>query len=211
MNLYRNVRKGVKGVKGVNVYIAETFPFMTGEGTMKRWAVVAVMVVCVFWTTSGVSKDAPQPFPRDAAGKIVFQGVVLVDGVAATDLYSRAKLWAARSFRSAKDVIQLDDPTNGRLVCKGFHEEPFGWGAGASIKVWFTFTVEVKDGRYRWTIDQVAEGATGPDYPLEKYLNAEGVGIVGRKAVYERCRLALIAFGDSLAAAEKTAPPAKDF
>jgi len=58
--------------------------------------------------------------PRDAdSGKFVYQEVVPVDGVTATDLYSRAKAWVALSYRSAKDVIQLDDPAVGRLIARG--------------------------------------------------------------------------------------------
>lgn len=138
-----------------------------------------------------------KPFPRDQTGRVRFQEVVSVDGVPAADLYSRAKLWAARAFKSAKDVIQLDDPASGRLVLRGMHSEPY---MGAH-EVWYRFTlaVEVKEGRYRWTLDQVEytpDGGRG--WPIERELTAAGVGIVTRKAVHERFRVAILALAADL-------------
>jgi hypothetical protein len=176
------------------------------EGGMKK---LMALAFCVLSAILVVAKDSAQPFPRDEAGKVAFQGVVQVEGVPAADLYARAKYWAARNFVSAKDVLQLDDPANGRLMYKGFHTEPFG--LTETIDLWFTFTVEVKDGKYRWTIDQIGEGFHGPEHPIEKMLNKDGVGVVGRKAVFERDRQFFIGVGASLEKAMKTAPGAKDF
>lgn len=76
-------------------------------------------------------------------------------------------------------------------------------------RVWFPFTltVEVKDGRYRWTVDQVKYSPNGPgDVPIETKLTKEGVGIFGLKAVFERFRKDLLALGSKLQAAMAAAP-----
>jgi hypothetical protein len=163
--------------------------------------------VAVFVGLSIFAKDKSdvQPFPRDDKGNVRFQGVVQVEGAKAQELYTLAKLWVAKSFRSAKDVIQLDDPANGVLIAKGSHEEGYGF----STTVWFhyTLTVEVKDGRYRWTLDQLEYDAGAYRTPIEKELTPEGVGVFGRKAVYERFRQFLIGLSHDLEAAMKQPAP----
>jgi hypothetical protein len=163
--------------------------------------IVMLVALCQF-TILAKDKEEAQPFPRDEKGNIVFQGVVEVPGVSATDLYARAKFWAAKAFISAQDVIQLDDPASGRLVLKGSYEEIYM----GSQRMWFNFTmtIEVKDEKYRWTIDQLDEQGHS------LYLNKEGVGIVGRKAVYERFRKALITISEELKV-EMTKVPDKNW
>jgi hypothetical protein len=165
----------------------------------------AVLAMC---TLAGVAlaKDEAQPFPRDESGHARFQDVVQVEGVSAADLYSRAKFWAAKAFVSAKNVIQLDDPASGRLVLKGSLQESYG---GLAEGVWFhfTLTVEVKDGRYRWTLDQFEYSPKGVGgWPIETELTKEGVGVFGRKAVFERFRKDLLALASHLQAAMVSPP-----
>lgn len=151
-----------------------------------------------------------QPFPRDDQGRVRFQGVVPVEGASAADLYNRAKFWSARAFKSAKDVTQLDDQTTGRLIIKAMHRESYG----ATETCWYRFTlaIEVKDGRFRWTLDQVEYSPDGTKgWPIERELTTAGVGIFGRKAVHERFRLAALALGADLASAMKTAPAADNW
>ncbi|MBZ5590131.1 MAG: DUF4468 domain-containing protein [Acidobacteriia bacterium] len=168
-----------------------------------RWQPL-FLVMCTLAAVA-LAKDEAQPFPRDAAGHARFQEVVQVEGVSTTDLYNRAKFWAAKEFVSAKNVIQLDDPALGRLVLKGSLQETYGM----TDKVWFNFTltVEAKDGRYRWTLDQLEYvGNTPGSEPIERELTNEGVGVFGRKAVFERFRKDLLALAARLQAAMVGAP-----
>lgn len=91
----------------------------------------------------------------------------------------------------------MDDPENGRLLCKGSWQENYG----LTETVWFNFslTVEVKDGRYRWTVDQVYYAPNGgKGAPIEGYLNKDGVGKVGLKAVFERFRQHMLELGEEV-------------
>ncbi len=91
--------------------------------------------------------------PVTPEGKVQYQEVVQVEGANAQELYARAKRWVANAYKSARNVIQSDDPTNGQLVIKGLTEfsEKFmlgherGWAH-------HTLTIQVKDGRYRYTL-----------------------------------------------------------
>ena len=49
-----------------------------------------------------------------------YQGIVN-SNIPASDLYTKAKLWIAENFRSANDVIQLDSPETGTIICKGIY------------------------------------------------------------------------------------------
>lgn len=51
--------------------------------------------------------------------QIAYQGVVEVPGVTKDQLYIRAHEWIAKAYRSANDVIQMQDKEAGRLVGKG--------------------------------------------------------------------------------------------
>jgi hypothetical protein len=166
-----------------------------------RRQLCGVAMICFAAVT--LAKDEAQPFPRDEAGHVRFQGVVQVEGAGAAELYGRAKLWAAKAFVSAKDVVQLDDPAGGRLILKGTHDEAYG----LTERVWFhlTLTVEVKDGRYRWTLDQLEYSPQGKQgWPIERELTKEGVGVFGRKAAFERFRKALLALASNLQVAMTT-------
>lgn len=86
--------------------------------------------------------------PRGADGKYAYQGTVEVEGVPASELYSRARAWAANAYRSMNDVQQLDDKDAGRLILKG----NFRAGRGGLVLVWHTLTIETKDDRYRYLL-----------------------------------------------------------
>lgn len=67
------------------------------------------------------------------------------------ELYSRAKEWVAIAFKSAKDVIQMDDSENGIMILKGII--PISGGMYlADGKVDFTMKIQLKNGRYKYWI-----------------------------------------------------------
>jgi hypothetical protein len=55
----------------------------------------------------------------------------------------------AVTYKSAQDVIQLDDKDAGRLICKGNFQTTW-----LTNQAWVrhVLTIEVKDGRYRYTL-----------------------------------------------------------
>lgn len=93
-------------------------------------------------------------FPTEN-GLIRYSEVVKVDSsLKADDLYLNAKVWTARGFKSGKAVIETDDKARGLIIIKSFIAK----GHNAQIKnpkKWFMLKLEIKDGRYRYTLDDV--------------------------------------------------------
>jgi len=110
---------------------------------------LGVLLACpVVFATLAVAHDDYRTPPIDPqTGRYAFQEVVQEQGTAA-ELYSRAKAWIAKAYKSPRTVIQLDDATGGRLVVKG----NFSIASFAVDGVSHTWTIEVKDGRYRYTL-----------------------------------------------------------
>ena len=102
--------------------------------------------------------------------------VVPVEGASKTELYNRAKLWFAKTFKSAKDVIQLDDKENGQIIGNGAisYSAPAGIpGYNFSGYFYFTVTVEVKDNRFKYTFENFRheankDGYSGGSFEIEK-------------------------------------------
>lgn len=84
-----------------------------------------------------------------------YSGVVQVDTSSAKILQSRAKLFIAENFKSAKSVIQLDDQEAGVIVAKGNFvptiKAPLLGHIGYGY-VSFSLKLQFKDGKYKYTI-----------------------------------------------------------
>lgn len=96
-----------------------------------------------------------------------YAGVVAVDSVTAKVLQSRAKLFVAENFRSAKDVIQLDDADAGIVLIKGnlipIVKVPL-MGKTEYGYVHFTAKIQVKDGKYKYTFSDFSHEAYEKHY-----------------------------------------------
>lgn len=83
-------------------------------------------------------------------GKVVFTEIVPAEGKTADQLYTQAKLAITDMFKSAKDVIQLDDKENGMLIVKGITAFTYGGALSKSdAYINFTLNIATKDGRYK--------------------------------------------------------------
>lgn len=87
-------------------------------------------------------------------GKVTYAGVVQVDSVDKNQLYTRAKKWFVDTYKSAKDVIQLDDKENGEVIGKGFFKTMWQvtFISSQEVNVWHTIKISVKDNRFRYEI-----------------------------------------------------------
>lgn len=116
--------------------------------------------------------------PINQKGIVEFSDVVVVDSMSADKLYSKAKLFIAKSFVSGKHVTQLEDDAaktiviNGRIVVlmKGFMVTNL---EGGTFK--FQLTIACKDNKYKYSFtDFTHEGADVTGYrshdlgPIEK-------------------------------------------
>lgn len=87
--------------------------------------------------------------------RIFYSEVVsLTDSVKSELLFIRAKKSLTEIFKSAKDVIQMEDSNAGIIVAKGF----ISTGHNPYVrfpKVWFKLKIEIKDNRYKYTLTDV--------------------------------------------------------
>ncbi|MDQ2077756.1 DUF4468 domain-containing protein [Marinimicrobium sp. ABcell2] len=99
--------------------------------------------------TTGISEDNLQALTLDN-GELEYNHVHSVDGVSDEELYDRAMQWMARNYRSANDVIQLEDRDGKRVIGKGAFSVPFMM---ITSTVRHTIQIDTRDGRYRLSID----------------------------------------------------------
>jgi hypothetical protein len=72
--------------------------------------------------------------------------------LAKNEIYDRSLDWIARTFFDSKEVIELKDKDNGKIIGKGLtsFRGKVGWFS-ADIPCRFTLIVEAKDNKYRTT------------------------------------------------------------
>ncbi len=149
---------------------------MKGEAVNRR----AVLFSIALSLPALAAEPANEPSRDPATGKFTYQEVVTVEGVPAAELYSRARAWGAKAYRSMKEVEQLDDKDAGRTILKGNFETTYFMNPAW---VNHTLTIEVKDGRFRYEMRDFVfvVGATRHE-PLE----GKNAARPGRKTILKR-------------------------
>lgn len=104
-----------------------------------------------------------------------FQGVVSAPGQTADQLYNSLREWVALSYNSAQNVLQMDDAVAGKIVVKGIHTYNFNLkGANVPNQFDYTLLIELKDDRFRYTVDIVkATTGTGDTEILQSLILAD--------------------------------------
>lgn len=126
-------------------------------------------------------------------GSVLYSKVVPVKDISADELFKRAHLWFVNSFRSANEVLQMNDKKAGILIGKGNMEyyikvkkSPINY----SGRIRFTLSVYVKDGRYKYEISSIYvenDGRYSSESAIESYVNAN-YSIINDKAMYRYTR-----------------------
>ncbi|HXH18750.1 MAG TPA: DUF4468 domain-containing protein, partial [Chitinophagales bacterium] len=109
----------------------------------------------------------------EKTGKVIYTEVVQVNGVAQKELYARALHWFKTYFPNPASVLKEQDTINGRIsaqhginifktLAKG---ERFNSG-----QVRYSIEVQVKEGRYKYQIDDIFKLAT-PKVYIEAWLD----------------------------------------
>jgi hypothetical protein len=126
----------------------------------------ALISVALIVTGLSIAKEVvPPKMPVNAeTGRFQYQEVVTVEGATADELYSRAKGFIPDAYKSAKAVLDFDDPGSRRLVARGSFEIPY---MTAAVLVEHKLSIEAKDGRYRYILDQFVGVWPKGSKPLE--------------------------------------------
>jgi hypothetical protein len=102
-------------------------------------------------------------------GSYEYTEVVKVDSsFKKDDLYKNAKLYFVNSYKSANDVIQYDEKSEGRIIGKGFFKEVDTYDAFLTVTIYtwnVNYSTEIicKEGKYKYrmydiTIRQATTG-----------------------------------------------------
>lgn len=91
--------------------------------------------------------------PKDDNGNLNYNEVIQVDSIKKDELYLRSKFFFVDVFKSANDVIQMDDKEAGVVVGKGFNDIYIRvMGITTPIQMWYTIKIQSKEGRYKYEI-----------------------------------------------------------
>lgn len=90
-------------------------------------------------------------------GKLHFEEVVEVLNSSKENLYSKGKIWFVDNFRSADDVLQMDDKEAGVLIGKGYRDIYVDTKIMGSIqkyktRAFYTIKIQIKEGKYKLDI-----------------------------------------------------------
>ena len=112
---------------------------------MKQLQVVVILLLLAF-------DNAAQNNP------ITYTEVVKVDSIITADeLYNRARLWFAETYKDANSVLQISDKQAGELVGKGnMKHTPSSWVGTSGVAGFISYTIKinVKDGRYKYQVSK---------------------------------------------------------
>ena len=145
---------------------------MKGENIMKRSMYYFVGILSVVALTSCASVPIAPIEDRS------MQKVHEID-LTKNEIYDLSLEWMARTFFDSKEVIELKDKENGKIIGKGltFFSGKIGWFS-ADIPCRFTLIVEAKDNKYRTTYNNFValhgENYSRPE-PLEQKAYVDAV------------------------------------
>ncbi len=128
----------------------------------------------------------------EKTGKVTYTEVVQLDSsVTKSQIYTTAREWIATTFKSAKNVIQMDDKESGKIIAKGnlqlvgivMHSLLRNGNSQCMGHMNFTLSIQAKDGRYKYILTDFVRESVSTGYPPTAIENVMASGL--RKAVKE--------------------------
>ena len=182
-----------------------------------------LLLLLFFYSLQAAGQVSPLPLDS-ITHKVTYQGVVRVIGASQADLYSRAREWFATSFGPDKAVLEMDDRQTGKLVGNASSTFFMAGGSGSAVPmlVQRRIRVEVKDGRYHYTITDFTLSSGQPPQTetstVERWLipnrltfNKDGSPKATTVSVFDGVRLSSESEAASLRLAMRTAGKVNSF
>lgn len=117
----------------------------------------------------------PPDMPIDEKSQLITYQEVIQENGSAKELYDRAVKWAKSFYHNPSEVIRSQDTENFVLKMRGSVRIYSHLKDGSKITknvVYYNFTIQCREGRYRYTITDFNEKATAAS-PIEKWLDPE--------------------------------------
>lgn len=140
-------------------------------------------------TTLSFSQDElyKQPLKISEDGIVEFSEVVQKEGASASELYNKAREWFADAYKSADDVLQMEDEDNKKLVGKAISTLDFGNAmAQVEVRMYYTIKIYCKDGRYKYIITDIRYEAPGNQYNGYKTYNYDAEDMITDDKLYKK-------------------------
>lgn len=122
--------------------------------------------------------DVIDEFPLEN-GRITFSEVVQLDSVSSSEIYLRAKTYFVNHFRSAKEVIQLDDKEASIVVGRGWQnihiEVTLLTTTSTPVQMWYKIKIQGKSSRYKYEIYDIEFTSYTSEYASSTTVDAEAV------------------------------------
>ena len=138
--------------------------------------VVLMMSLAAFAQKTEIP-EAPNLPIDERTNLVTYQDVVKQEGTPKV-LYDRAMEWAKKYYKNTAEVIKSADPEkcviNMRSSVRIFYKDKEGTMRFKNI-VYYNFKLECRDNRYRYTITDFKEKATG-SAPIEVWFNTSASG-----------------------------------
>lgn len=145
---------------------------------MKRFTLLVLFLSVAMLGFAQKKNTTTQPAPDmpvdDETQLITYQEVIQENGTAKV-LYDRAIKWAKSFYHNPAEVIKEQDAQNFVLKMRGSVRIYSHLKDGSKITknvVYYNFTIQCREGRYRYTITDFNEKATAA-CPIEKWMNPE--------------------------------------
>lgn len=169
----------------------------------KIYSTVVMLFMAI--TLFGQNQPADYMYLQEKEGNVFFEEVKQIPGATDEELYSRAREWFVVTYKSADNVLQMDDKTSGKLIGKAWQQITVGSGLMTGTpKFWYQVSIYVKEGRYKFNISQMSYDYSGAISPAENYLaeenfyNANGKPKKINKSYDDQTHIAINALGDDL-------------
>lgn len=98
--------------------------------------------------------SAHRIFPQ-TGGIVIYTDVVQIDSAKKEELFNRAKAWFVSEYKSANDVLQMQDKDAGIIIGKGMFKAGLNMGIMVGyqiVDVYHTVKIYIKDGKYKYEI-----------------------------------------------------------
>lgn len=125
------------------------------NGIVKR--IIKKMFSTIFIFSFFVQAYGQDIMPK-VDGQYGYMEVITVDSLNKDVLFNNAKTFFVDAFKSAKDVIQLDDKAEGKLIGKGIitvsgnQQKMMGHSWERKINAYFSIEILCKDNKYKYRI-----------------------------------------------------------
>ena len=162
---------------------------------MNRVFSLCVSIILVITGCAGI-QEAPK-------SELTIQKVYEIPGNPQDKIYNESKIWIAENFKSAKAVIEHDDPKSGTLIGNGIIKYPcqgLDCVAKNDWKVYFTMRLDTKDDKFRLTFTNLML-SWPPSYNTTFGYQKGAEVAVWQQGDVDAIKPELLAIGNSMASA----------